>query len=239
LYRTSAPDAVFLTAMQVRRPLAGALVAALALPAGASAQQPPAMDQFKKRCYVSVSDTMREPVAVHATGFMPKAMIDVLVDDAKQPQQAQADATGQVTGFVLAPFWASGQRLFTVRLQEALHPLQAAAQTSKVTALAVTQSPATAETHDRVHFRGRGFTDATAAVYAHYVFRGKVRDTVRIAKPYGDCGLFSVRRRQFPFKKNPRRGVWTIQFDQLPVYNPSAPLFTTLKVTVRARPGGG
>jgi hypothetical protein len=221
--------------MDPRLPLVGALAAALALPAAASAQ--PTLAGLK-RCYVSVSQDAREPIDVHAGGFMPKAMVDVLVDGIKQTQ-AQADADGKVAGSVPAPFWPSGQRLFSLRLTDALHQDQTVTATSKVTALTVTQSPTTAETHDRVRFRGRGFTNRNAAVYAHYVFAGRSRATVRIAKPYGDCGLFSVRRRQFPFKRSPRRGVWTIQFDQLRAYTPAAPLYTTLRVTVRARPGGG
>ncbi len=73
-----------------------------------------------------------------------------------------------------------------------------------------------------MRFRGRGFTDPTTAIYAHYVFAGRSQKTVRIGMPEGDCGLFSVKRRQFPFKKSPRIGVWTIQFDQEKVYNPKA-----------------
>ena len=65
-----------------------------------------------------------------------------------------------------------------------------------------------------------------------------MRRTVRIAKPYGDCGLFSVKRRQFPFQKT-RPGVWTVQFDQQQAYSPQAPIFTTLKITVHTTVGGG
>jgi hypothetical protein len=109
--------------------------------------------------------------------------------------------------------------------------------TAKVTALSVTTSPSRPQTTStRVRFRGRGFTDRLQPVYAHYVFNDKVRQTVRIGKPFGDCGQFSVRRRQFPFK-NPHVGSWIVQFDQAPDYNPNALAYTRLKIVVSRKPG--
>jgi hypothetical protein len=64
------------------------------------------------------------------------------------------------------------------------------------------------------------------------VFAGRSLKTVRIGMPKGDCGLFSVKRRQFPFKKSPRRGIWTIQFDQQKRYNPKASPRVPLPVRV-------
>jgi hypothetical protein len=55
---------------------------------------------------------------------------------------------------------------------------------------------------------------------------------VLIGKPFGDCGQFSVRRRQFPFK-DPHTGTWWLQFDQEQAYNPQARLFTKLKIVVK------
>jgi hypothetical protein len=225
--------------MLARLVAGGAVLVAFAAPSAASAQQPAL--QPLARCYVSVSPTAREPISVNATGFMPYASVGVFIDDVQQAQ-AQADAAGTVTGMVDAPFVAEGQRAFTLRLT---HELSDPSQNetvfavSKVTALSVTQTPVKPkETSDKVRFRGRGFTKQTAAVYAHYVYGGIDRRTVRVAKPYGDCGLFSVRRRQFPFKHDPRPGVWTVQFDQQPTYSPQAPLFATLKITVKRTVGG-
>jgi hypothetical protein len=113
--------------------------------------------------------------------------------------------------------------------------------------------PAKASTRERVRFRGRGFTmrapglipDTTvpAPVYAHYVFAGKSRKTVRIGTPTDDCGLISSKRRQFPFKKSPQVGVWTIQFDQEAVYNPKAairvPLTIRVRKAIKPRPAQG
>ena len=103
-----------------------------------------------------------------------------------------------------------------------------------MTRLSVEQSPERAATNDRVRFRGRGFM-ADAPVYAHYVFAGKSRRTVRIGMPSGDCGLFSVRRKQFPFKRQPARGLWTIWFDQEAHYNPKAAVRVPLTIRVRSR----
>jgi hypothetical protein len=216
--------------MHPRLTLAGAVVAALATAPGASAA---VFEQPFKRCYVAVSQSEREPVGILASGFMPGAAVDVLVDGAAQPPAPTADPAGKVEGSVFAPYVVSGQRRFTLQLLEHANTVSTV---SKVTALSVTQSPASAGTSQRVRFRGRGFTGPTEPVYAHYVFAGRLRKTVQVAKPYGDCGLFSVRVRQFPFKQDPQRGVWKIQFDQHADYNPQADLFTTLKVTVKRRP---
>ena len=86
-----------------------------------------------------------------------------------------------------------------------------------------------------MRFRGRGFTDLTRPVYAHYVFAGKSQKTVRLGMPTGDCGLFSVRRKQFPFKKSPRVGVWTIQFDQASSYDPKAAVRVPMTIKVQPR----
>ena len=136
----------------------------------------------------------------------------------------------------------SGQRQFTLRVTEHDNPNNTVSAVSKVTRLSVEQSPAKASTKKRVTFRARGFTGliqpspgvfVRPAVYAHYVFAGKSRKTVRLGVPTGDCGLISSKRKQFPFKKSPQVGVWTIQFDQEAVYNPKAAIRVPLTVRVK------
>jgi hypothetical protein len=220
------------------------LAAAIAAPAAAQTTPPPTIDQPLKHCYVSVAPDVREPVRIEASNFMPFAQVDVYVDDVLQPvpagaQAPTADQSGVLSGFALAPYWPSGQRMFHLRLAEhnsdpkLRPPVEAAA---KVTALAVSQSPAKSSTTAKVRFRGRGFTDLLKPIYAHYVLRDKQRATVRIGKPRYDCGQFSVRRRQFPIAK-PAVGVWTIQFDQAKTYDPQTPVYTTLRVHVTRKPG--
>ncbi len=223
--------------MHLRPALAAAVVALLATPSAA----PAAIDiTLDKKCYVSASQTAREPVGMDATGIMPKAVVDVYVDDVLQPvpdpaHPPTADANGELKGSVSAPFVASGQQFFSLRLVEQAHTENFGVTRAKVTALSVTSSPVRPRsTSSRVRFRGRGFTDPLKPVYAHYVFRDKVRETVQIGKPFGDCGQFSVRRRQFPFKK-PHTGTWIVQFDQEQAYNPNAIAYTRLKIVVTKR----
>jgi hypothetical protein len=238
--------------MLLRTLLLTAAFAALgAAPAAALPQLQPL-----KPCYVAAQEEQREFVVVDGLNFTPFAFVDVFVDDTLQPKsnpEAQAAYDGTLKGSVPAPFIESGQRTFTLRVTERDHVDNTASATSKVTRLSVEQVPAKASTRERVRFRGRGFTmrapglipDTTvpAPVYAHYVFAGKSRKTVRIGTPTDDCGLISSKRRQFPFKKSPQVGVWTIQFDQEAVYNPKAairvPLTIRVRKAIKPRPAQG
>jgi hypothetical protein len=230
--------------MLLRPSLVGAVVALLAAPSAAVAftDDPPAFTQDLKKCYVSATPDQREPIEIKATNFMPLALVNVYLDEvlvATPPNTnpPQADANGNLEGRVSAPYIATGQRVFTLRLAEQANEKSAVARSAKVTALSVTSSPTRPRnTSTRVRFRGRGFTDRLTPIYAHYVFNGHEKQTVRIGKPFGDCGQFSVRRRQFPFK-NPRVGTWTVQFDQEQAYNPQALVFTRLKIVVSRKPG--
>lgn len=227
--------------MHFRLTLAGALVAVVAAPAAAFADTPPTIARLTKPCYVAATPAQREAVAIQASGFPANAAIDVFVDDISQPTPAgtappTSDGLGMLTGYVLPPYIDVGERPFIIRLTEHRTDGVAGATataTSKVTALTATQSPQVPRTTSSpVRFRGRGFTDLTKPLYAHYVFHGQARQTVMIGKPFGDCGQFSVRRRQFPFK-NPRIGMWWIQFDQEQAYNQQASSFTKLKIIVK------
>jgi hypothetical protein len=209
----------------------GAVAAVLAAPASAAPVLAPL-----NPCYIAAAPepTQREPVTVSATGFTPLAPVDIYVDDVFQ-DETQAFYDGSINDAVLAPYSDEPERVFTVRLTERDAPINTAAQTSLVTRLAVEQVPARAGTRRRVRFRGRGFTSLDT-VYAHYVFAGKSRRTVRIGRPHGPCGTFSKRRRQFPFKRRPRAGTWTIWFDQERTYNPNASPRVSLEVVVKKRP---
>src|SRR5690348_9508794 len=162
--------------MRLRPTLAGGLVALLAMPAVASADPPPAFTQNLKKCYVSASPTQTEPIQIQAENFMPNALIDIYIDNARvQPPAGtappQANAAGQLVGAVNAPFIASGQRFFTLRLTEetkdpSVKDPPTVSTTAKVTALSVTTSPSSPRTTStRVRFRGRGFTNPFLPVY--------------------------------------------------------------------------
>jgi hypothetical protein len=113
---------------------------------------------------------------------------------------------------VPAPFVASGSRTFKVTLTEDNNPANTVSATAKSTALGVTLTPREARPSQRIRFKGLGFT-ADRPVFAHYIYKGKVRKTVRMQRRPGECGSFSARRRQIPIDR-PRLGVWTVQFDQ-------------------------
>jgi hypothetical protein len=216
--------------------LAAAFAAFFAAPA--LAQNPPFLDGIKP-CYVAAQENQREYVAVSGHNFTPFKFVDLYIDDVGPQEfvgaQPQADVYGLLKGSVQAPFIEEGERAFVLRATERDNSAISATHPAKVTRLSVEQAPAAAATSDRVRFRGRGFTDLTRPVYMHYVFAGKSKKTIQVGLPTGDCGLFSVRRKQFPFKKSPQVGVWTIQFDQSFKYDPAASPRVPLTVKVRRK----
>jgi hypothetical protein len=195
---------------------AGALAVALAAPAAADAA--PAMWPLKP-CYVTAASSagpQQEGMDILANGFSPNASVDLTIDG--QPYEGgsglQANQDGALpVGAIPAPFVEKGTREYTVTLTEVGNPANTVSTTAKSTALGVTLKPKDARTSRRIRFKGSGFTD-DKPIWAHYIHKGKVRKTVRMARrPRGDCGGFKVRRRQIPIRK-PGLGNWTIQFDQ-------------------------
>jgi hypothetical protein len=180
----------------------------------------------------------RQLVTIAASGFTPFKTVEVVMDDIFQTH-ADVLYDGHVNGRWPAPWEEDGTRPFTLRLSEVGNPANTLTATSMVTRLGVEQSPRSASTRDKVRFKGRGFMDLATPVYAHYVFAGKVRRTVKLGLPKGPCGTFSVRKRQFPFKKSPNQGRWTIQFDQNSYYNPKALVRVPMTIKVRKTPKQG
>jgi len=196
----------------------------LAAPAHAAWAEP------LKGCFLSVAPGQTEPVSVSAAGFAPAAAVEVRIDGATQTV-ATADMSGRVTGALAAPHQARGQRWFTIELIERGDPANAVRLRSRVTALSVSVRPRSARPDARVRWSGRGFVDG-GPVRAHYVKHGTARRTVRLARPRGACGRFSVRRRQFPFR--PSVGAWTVQVDQSRRFSPAPDSpFVSLPITVR------
>jgi hypothetical protein len=187
-----------------------------------------------KACYVAARDDQREFVNVSASGFTPLTKVDVFIDNIQQPEVPLSAFDGTISGTVRAPFPEVPQRSFELRLTEEGPSGQSATADAQVTRLSVEQVPKQAQTNSRVRFKGRGFTQ-DLPVYAHYVFAGKSRSTVNLGMPTQPCGLFSIKRRQFPFSKRPQVGVWTIQFDQSPKYDPGAPVRVPLTIRVKRR----
>jgi hypothetical protein len=162
-------------------------------------------------------------------------LLDGQAADATDDGQADpfyADPTGGVTARLRVPYQPADERAFTLSVTEHANPGNSVTVTSKVTALTAELRPAKARPSRRVRFLGRGFVKAAPA-WGHYLFRGKVRRTVRLARrPEGDCGTFSVRRRQIPVVR-PKIGKWTLQIDQQRRYSETPDsVFVRITITV-------
>jgi hypothetical protein len=195
---------------------------------------PPALTPLKP-CYVAVDKRRSgtEPVTVGGTGFTPDSAVDVALDGDTLITGAKVDGAGTLpAGTIPAPFVAKGRKRFEITVTEQGSERSASAS-ALVARLGVRITPGITSPTHVVRFRGRGFTD-DAPVFVHYLRKGELRRTVRLAKDPGTCGSFSVRRREFPFV--PRTGRWRLQFDQQKVYA-KAPegQVADLRITVRRR----
>lgn len=203
--------------MSARIPAAtGALLIALLVPA--SAQAVVTIDPLKP-CYVSAetpAGPQTEGILIRATGFTPNSTVDLSLDG--QPVQGgqglQVDNTGLLAlqSAVPAPFVANGTREFPLTLTEVNNPANTATATAMTAALDVGVTPRRARPSKVIRFKGGGFT-APTGVYAHYLFKGKLRKTVRMVRKTNVCGGWTAHRQQIPVKR-PKAGLWTIQFDQ-------------------------
>jgi len=222
-----------------RRTLAagGTLVIALAAPAAAHAVP---VIQPLKPCYVT-ADTAAGPQSegmnIVASGFTPNATVDLTVDGAPYEggDNLQANQLGELPiPPVPAPFVEKRSRTFTITLTEEANPANTVSTTIKSTALGVGVKPKEAKPSDRIRFKGSGFTDA-APIWAHYIYKGKVRKTVRMARKPRACGGFKKRARQIPVRR-PRLGLWTIQFDQSKQFvDPATTPIVFVRLAIRIR----
>jgi hypothetical protein len=203
--------------------LVGAALAALALlPATAQAA---ALAPLKP-CYISVTQTSpgappqitRESLDLAGSGFSANALIDVAFDG-NLDRTIQADAAGNLPPQILeSPYQAKGQGTFTLTAAERGNPANTVSAPSRKTALTLKLTPKKAKPSKRIRFKGSGFT-AQKGVWAHYLYNGKVRKTVRLVKRIKNpCGTFSVKRKQIPIKR-PKLGVWRLQVDQQKRYS--------------------
>ena len=216
------------------RAVTGGLALALLLPAAAEA----AVLAPLKPCYISPPDGTPESVALRGAGFTPGSSVDIAVDGVPVEQNVFVEADGSFGGNgggVPAPRQASGERPFTVTVAERGNPANIVSASSQVVALGVQVSPSDVRPRRRVRFSGAGFTGA-GPMFGHYARRGRLRRTVRLARPQGPCGTFSVRRRMIPVRR-PALGLWTLQIDQARVYRrePMSAIWYTLDIEVFRR----
>jgi hypothetical protein len=201
--------------MPARMPaVTGALFIALLVPAAAEA----ATIAPLKPCYVTASTEagpQQEGVAISASGFTPNSTVNLAMDGQPLANNLQTDAAGNLSlapENVPAPFVPKGSREFSVTLTQTDNPANTVTATSRTTALGVTLKPRRARPSKRIRFKGSGFT-GDAPVYAHYVYKDRVRKTVRMARETSTCGGWRARRPQIPVAE-PKTGDWTVQFDQ-------------------------
>jgi hypothetical protein len=192
----------------------GALILALAVPQAAQAL--PTMAPLKP-CYVTANTAQgpqSEPIEIVASGFTPNSSVAITIDGVAVPggSAVQAGASGELAVAIPAPFVAESSKPFTLALTEVANPANTVPATAKSTALGVTVKPKKARPSRKIRFRGLGFT-LDQPIWAHYLYKGKLRKTVRMARAPGECGSFEARKRQIPLK-NPGLGRWTVQFDQ-------------------------
>jgi hypothetical protein len=184
-----------------------------------------------KPCYVSAgrADEQRETVTVTGDSFAPVSVVEVLVDGVVVGS-AGTGAVGEFEFSMPAPFQKRGERAFTVTVRDSVTALSVQ---SRVTKLAVFVRPRTVPPSRRVRFRGRGFM-LDRPVFAHYLFGGRERKTVRFARrTNGQCGTFKAKRRQIPIE-NPRTGRWIVQIDQHRAYSRQPdPVLVRLPIDVK------
>jgi hypothetical protein len=216
----------------------GALLIALAVPTAARAQA--TIDPLAKSCYVTagtVSDPEGEGIVIAARGFAANSLVDLAFDGEVVPNGSglQTDANGEIGVLsplvVPAPFIPSGSGSFTITLTQQDNPANVATATARHTALGVSVKPQTARPSSRIRFKGSGFT-LDKPVYAHYVFGGELRKTVKMSGDPGACGQWRKRARQIPVR-NPETGIWKVQFDQLKRYRKPSAEFPSVYVQLR------
>jgi hypothetical protein len=212
----------------------GAALAALALlPATAQAA---ALAPLKP-CYISVTQPtgskITEPLDLAGNGFTAGSLVDVSFDG-RLDRTIQADAAGNLPPQILqSPYQAKGQGTFTLTAAERGNPANTVALPSRTTALTLKLKPKRARPSARIRFKGAGFT-AQKAVWAHYLYKGKVRKTVRLVKRIKNpCGTFSAKRRQIPIKR-PKLGVWRLQVDQQKRYS-RAPAGVNVRADIKVQ----
>lgn len=190
-----------------------------------------------KPCYVSVRTGrnvyVSETMLLHGTGFAAGEGLRIGVDGVFV-RSVTADANGVMDAQVAAPVISDGQHPFdvTVTPEDSAYGLPVTGR-SRVTDLGVTLRPRLARPDQWVRFTGSGFTDPSP-IYAHYVRKGVLIRTVRLAAgPSTACGRFTARRKQFPFR--PRTGTYLVQIDQHGAFSDAGPL-VKLTIDVRRRP---
>jgi hypothetical protein len=122
---------------------------------------------------------------------------------------------GTVGGSIRAPALGSlGERISTLSVATKTTKVRKRITTSR---FGVTISPRVTGHSPSDYFRFRLFRFLRGgSLYVHYVKpNGRLRLTIRLGRPTGECGSLTTGRRQlFPFNGRLARGTWRFQFDK-------------------------
>jgi hypothetical protein len=185
----------------------GALGAALALPAGASAAQ--------IRAAVGCAKANAE-VTLSGSGFTPDTTVDISGNEGAD--FVTTDAAGNFSDKILMPpHTGTGARKLTLVAKDSRNPaLTAQTELSVVEDFFITNFPVAGRPSQTVQWRFAGFVPGKP-IYGHYRHRGRTLRNYRFGVASGPCGTLTLRARRLPVRS--RTGRWTVQFDQASAYN--------------------
>jgi hypothetical protein len=192
-----------------------------------------------RTCYL---DTDHTTVTLSGSGFTPAAPYTVTLNDTALTGGAGAmDANGAMQGAFTPPALAKDEleRPFTVGVKSDALAATTRFTVTRVLARVSASAGDPASLKVRFSVNGFGLGAPHPDVYLHYVTPGgRLKQTLRLGQAQGQCGTLRTRRRMlFPFR-NPRHGIWKLQFDTSKAYTrgttKSPFLFFTVKYDIHA-----
>ena len=232
-YRTSGADAVFIPAMFLRSILLGAAAAVLLR---LRPRRNPTLDQLKP-CYVVAQENQRELVRDRRHGLHPAHARST--SSSTTSPQATADVLVRRFGPRRRPGAVRGVRPARRSACAWLSRASRRTRSRKVSKVTRVLGRADAEVgHDRRAGALQGPRLHAPGLRLRALRLRRPGRARRSGSAYrrARAATFNVKRLQFPFKKRPRIGSWTIQFDQLPYYDPMAHVQVPMTIKVKRAP---
>jgi hypothetical protein len=212
--------------------LAGAALAALAIPSAAHA----AAVTLDRTCYVE-----GDQMVLGASGFTPGAALEVRSTGLMAT--AAADGSGALKGGVGAPDNPGGGpraiSSFVLTVAESANQAVSAQTPFQVANFAFSTSTGAQSPASKRIWRFSGFPEGET-IYGHFIRRGRVRANYRFGKADGPCGTLERKAPGIPVRKA-ASGKWRIQIDTTRRYSKNTtvggrePLVGTTKVFVKSK----
>ncbi len=169
-----------------------------------------------------------ERVNVVGTGYTPNGVVNFSRDNAAFGT-LQADATGTVRGFGVAPSISpSRERRFSLEGRDATNPSIVATINPLATIFDVKVNPLGGKPNRRRRITARGFTEGRT-LWMHIRRKGRGKN-VRLGRLKRPCGTKKLRRRIF--RRKTKNGVYRVQFDTRRRYSSRAFPKATYRVTI-------